>query len=68
MTRKTQEKPIELPVWPAKKPIPSFRTLSEEDRFWQSYEFEDDLQDEGWEELIGPKPPKSPIARKKRPA
>jgi len=50
----TDAKP--LPVWPAGKPIPSFRSHAEEERFWASYEFEDDLREDGWEEIVGPHP------------
>jgi hypothetical protein len=54
-----------LPVWPAGKPIPSFRSHAEEDRFWASYAFEDDLREDGWEEIVGPRPaqPQSATAR-----
>jgi hypothetical protein len=36
--------------WPADKPIPHFKSLAEEETFWQSHEFEDGPASE-WQEL-----------------
>lgn len=36
--------------WPSGKPIPNFRSLAEEEAFWQSHEFEDGPGSE-WQQL-----------------
>jgi hypothetical protein len=59
----TAQQPANLPVWPADKPIPKFRSRAAEEKFWQSYEFEVLSTDDGWEEIVGPRPARSPRTR-----
>jgi len=41
----------ELPEWPVGKPIPSFKSFGEEDKFWGSHSFAEDMDARG-EELV----------------
>ena len=47
LERKSDRKP----VWPADEPIPRFKSMKEEVRFWHEYDFEDGSEEE-WEELV----------------
>ena len=64
MKKATAHQPAKLPIWPADKPIPKFRSRAAEERFWNSHEFEVLSSDDGWEEIIGPRSPRSPNARR----
>ena len=37
--------------WPANKPLPRFKTLAEEERFWRDHE-PTDSDDQKWEEVV----------------
>ncbi len=40
---------MKKPVWPQGKPIPSFKSYADEVKFWQSYDFDSDQPEDGWE-------------------
>lgn len=37
--------------WPANKPLPKFKTLADEERFWREHEPED-AEGQKWEEVV----------------
>ena len=46
-----KKSPKQLPEWPAGKPLPKFKNASEEDAFWGSHSFAEDME-AGGEQLV----------------
>ena len=42
---------LKKPVWPAKRPIPAFKSHPDEVTFWEAHDFEQDQPDDGWEDV-----------------